>query len=79
MRVTEAIGIIREKLPDTMSSYLNEAWQTLMSVVPVQQTTNNARDEILLCAAHHPCKFQDDIKCTTKSVCTEQRKTSPVA
>jgi len=43
------------------------------------QANNNARDEIVLCAARRPCQFQDDIKCTTKSACTEQRKTSPVA
>ena len=42
-------------------------------------TTNTARDEILLCAAHYPCQYQDNIKCTVTHHCSEQRKTSPIA
>ena len=56
-----------------------EAYKTLKTAVLAQQTTNNARDEILLCAAHYPCQFQDDIRCTGTYSCSYQRKTSPVA
>jgi len=42
-------------------------------------STNNARDEILLCAYIKPCYFQKGNACANIYPCSKQRKTSPVA
>jgi hypothetical protein len=54
-------------------------WQTLKAAVLEKQTTNNARNEILLCG-----RFWVDCDsmvrhCSSREWCKDQRKTLPVA
>lgn len=83
MELNEAITIIHTRLFG-YGGKIPEAWKIVREAAlklaeGQKPSTNNARDKILLCAAHYPCQYQDDIKCTAVHACKEQRETSPIA
>ena len=69
-------------IPSNRSAVLRNCWDAaIKSLEDVQnQTTNNARDEILLCADERTsCSTHVSVCTLGFGKCTMQRKTSPVA
>jgi hypothetical protein len=61
-------------------SRLSKENAALKAVVEKFTSTNNARDEILLCVFGWPCNYKSiDKCCKMHTFCIMQRETSPVA